>query len=112
MAERPSIDVYAVGVLYDLIILGRAIRRRDGRAIRWALGCLGRRSRLLWDWARVGNWRAVKNSFNGYLAEPVAFPAGLRRCGSGWTRKRALRSLARHARKAANRRGSADRGLL
>ena len=43
------------------------------------------------------NWRAVRNYFNGYLAEwhfpPEGFAHG--RCGSGWTRKAALRSLGR-----------------
>lgn len=47
--------------------------------------------------ARRRNWRAVKNAFNGYLAEPEEFPLGdyRRRCGSGWTKRRALRSLNR-----------------
>lgn len=100
MAERPAIDVYPVGMLHDLLILSRAIRagRRDG--ILWALGRFRSTARHLWRWARTGNWGAVKGTFNGYLAEPVAFPEALRRCGSGWTKKRALRSLSRHLKRA------------
>jgi hypothetical protein len=46
---------------------------------------------------RAKNWRALKNVFNGYLAEPYEFPPGdyRRRCGTGWTKRRALRSLER-----------------
>lgn len=100
MAKQPSIDVYPVGVLADLLRIGRAIRYRRRDAILWALGRFRRTIGVLWRWARAGNWRAVKGAFNGYLAEPVAFPAGLRRCGSGWTKRRALRSLQRHLRRA------------
>lgn len=43
------------------------------------------------------NWRAVRNYFNGYLAEwhypPEGFVHG--RCGTGWTRKAALRRIGR-----------------
>jgi hypothetical protein len=42
------------------------------------------------------NWRGIKCSLNGYLAEPTPFPEHMTRCGSGWTKKRALRSLERH----------------
>ena len=50
--------------------------------------------------AKAGHWKDVKNCFNGYLAEPSEFPPGLTRCGTGWTRKRALRDLDRRMRKA------------
>ncbi|NUU21067.1 MAG: hypothetical protein HOV68_06055 [Streptomycetaceae bacterium] len=43
--------------------------------------------------ARARNWRAVKNYFNGYLAEHAHLGT---RCGTGWTRGRAYRDLARH----------------
>ncbi|MFC8832326.1 hypothetical protein ACFT8V_03890 [Streptomyces griseoincarnatus] len=43
--------------------------------------------------ARARNWRAVKNYFNGYLAEHATLGT---RCGTGWTRGRAYRDLARH----------------
>jgi hypothetical protein len=46
---------------------------------------------------RRRQWRDLKNTFNGYLAEPREFPPGdyRRRCGTGWTKARALRSLER-----------------
>lgn len=48
---------------------------------------------------RKHEWRSLKNHFNGYLAEPDVMPGKLRRCGSGWTRKRALRNLKRRVRR-------------
>lgn len=113
VAERPSIDVYPVGVLADLRHAWRYLTARRfpaavgpptwGWRLSRARASLRHIRQTIARHVRARNWRALKNAFNGYLAEPVAFPAGLRRCGSGWTKKRALRSLARHARKAANR---------
>lgn len=89
-----EIDVYAVGWLKALQTAGRLVRQR-----RWASAWSGLRwqARYCWRQARRGNWRAVKNSFNGHLAEPREFPPGdyVRRCGVGWTKRRALRSLMR-----------------
>lgn len=94
--ESAGVDVYPVGWLAEL---GRAWRRlhipghRRGWwwGLHWELGYTARR-------ARSRDWRAVRNTFNGYLAEPHDWPqdGSLRRCGSGWTRGRALRSLRRH----------------
>lgn len=85
-----EVDVYPVGVLDDLRFAYRAIRSghaREGyRKIRSSV-------RYVIERARAGNWRSVRNSFNGYLAEPTPFPDGLKGCGSGWTKKRALRKL-------------------
>lgn len=59
-----------------------------------------------WDYcvyqARRGDWHAVRQTFNGYLAEWHYPPDGAyqTRCGSGWTRKRALRSAGYHIMKA------------
>jgi hypothetical protein len=52
----------------------------------------------LWGQIKRRNWRAVRNYFNGYLAEWHYCPDGVRhyRCGKGWTRRAALRSLGRH----------------
>jgi hypothetical protein len=82
------VDVYAVGFLKDLQRARRTGRWRE--LLRW-------QRRYLWRQARRGDWRAVKNAFNGYLAEPAEFPPGdyRRRCGTGWTKARALRSLKR-----------------
>lgn len=96
--DTRGVDIYPVGLLADLLGLGRAIRARHPQAIRHALGSLRHRARYIRERARDRNWRAVKNTFNGYLAEPSPWPddSPLRRCGSGWTRRRALRSLHRH----------------
>jgi hypothetical protein len=97
MTDHPThegtVDVYPVGALDDLIHLRGILRRYGWRAarsrVRFILTTLTRR-------VRRRQWRAVKNYFNGYLAEPAPFPDGMRRCGSGWTHRRALRSLRRH----------------
>lgn len=67
-------------------------------ALRQARQPLLREARYARHWIKTRNWRAAKNSLNGYLAEPYEFPPGdyRRRAGSGWTKRRALRSLARH----------------
>lgn len=73
-----QVDVYPVGVL---------------------AACKYRRYRPEFDrlkyQLRRRNWRAIRNGFNGYLAEPCDWPYGLTRCGSGWTKRRALADLKR-----------------
>lgn len=94
----PDVDIYPVGWLAALLTLRRAIRARHPAATRHALRRL--RSQLRYDIARAKarDWRSVRNSCNGYLAEPYHWPQDgtLTRCGTGWTRRRALRSLHRH----------------
>lgn len=88
-----TVDVYPVGWLSTMQQAWRATRcgHPGYAALRvWSEAALTIR------WARRRQWRSVKNTFNGYLAEPTPFPAHLTRCGSGWTRRRALRSLQRH----------------
>lgn len=46
--------------------------------------------------AKARKWRAVKNSFNGWMYEPSPWPSSARRCGTGWTKARAVRSFYRH----------------
>lgn len=81
MNEERGIGTYRVGLLSD-------IKRRR---VWYGLRC------YLWPQIKRRNWRAVRNYFNGYLAEwhypPEGFIHG--RCGRGWTRKAALRSLGR-----------------
>jgi len=78
-------DVYAVGVLADL---------RQFRDNRLALP-LGRRLKTLrYSFFRLGTLTR-RSAWNGFLAEPRDM-TGLRRCGHGWTRHRALRDLERH----------------
>ncbi len=78
MSETHGIETYAVGLFLDL-------RRRSLRGgLRYVARQVKRRE-----------WRAVRNYFNGYLAEWHYAPEGVIvwRCGRGWTRKAALRSL-------------------
>jgi hypothetical protein len=92
----PVTDVYDVGWLAAL---------RYARRILAAPELAGHRTEALWrirqEWrytiaaARAGNWRHVRNTFNGWMAEPRDH-TNLIRCGTGWTRGRALRSLRRH----------------
>lgn len=92
------VEVYPVGVLQCLHVVRGAITAKG-------LTLAQRRGSIQHEWRReVGylrrqiaarNWRAVRNSFNGYLAEPYEFPPGLHRCGRGWTQRAAVRSLLR-----------------
>lgn len=85
-----DIDVYPVGLLSDLSYFvhhpDRTIARRRLRSA----------ARTLRGRVRRRQWRALKNYFNGYLAEPRVLPPGFRRGGTGWTRGRAWRDLQRH----------------
>ncbi|MGC5033058.1 hypothetical protein [Micromonospora sp. DT229] len=90
------VDIYPVGVLACLLRVRRAIATRRPDLIRWALIDLRVTARTLAWRIRKGDWRAVKSAFNGYLAEPNPFPDHMSRCGSGWTKRRAMRSLRRH----------------
>lgn len=75
------IEAYPVGLFSDIK------RRRLRTGLRYML-----------EQARKRNWRAVRNYFNGYLAEWHYCPPGVvhYRCGKGWTKRRALRDLGRH----------------
>jgi hypothetical protein len=90
-----EIEVYAVGLLADLrrLVHSPEPLPQRIRRFRFDLGYPRRQ-------ARARNWRAVKNYLNGYLCEPAVWPSGVTRCGTGWTRGRAYRDLARRAEKA------------
>lgn len=79
--EHVGIETYPVGLFADI----------KHRRLRAGL-------RYVWRQARARNWRNVRNYCNGYLAEWAYPPEGLNhyRCGKGWTRRAALRSLGRH----------------
>ena len=82
-----DIQIYPVGLLahWQHFVHNpdrKAARRRFRHDLRYPL-----------RQARARNWRAVKNYFNGYLAEHAHLGT---RCGTGWTRGRAYRDLARH----------------
>lgn len=84
MSEQSFIEVYPVGMWHD-----------------WKLRKLGKMtSGAKYLRAQIGkrNWRAVRNYFNGYLAEWHYCPEGVNhtKCGRGWTKRAALRSLGVH----------------
>jgi len=90
-----EVDVYAVGLLHDLRLLAGRLRHPDPenpymvspwRSFRYHL------KRGTWDRARAGKWRALRNYFNGYLAEHAD---GGSNAGRGWTRRAAVRRLAK-----------------
>lgn len=81
IANQYGIETYPVGLFADIK------QRRIKSGVRY-----------LYRQAKCGNWRAVRNYFNGYLAEWNFPPDGMmhHRCGKGWTRRRARRSLGQH----------------
>lgn len=82
-----DITIYPVGLLADWQQFIHAIDRKHARrSFRASL-------RREWDRIKAGKWRDAKNYFNGYLAEHAHLGT---RCGTGWTRGRAYRDLARH----------------
>jgi hypothetical protein len=84
------VDIYPVGVLTELI---RGRRTKQYRA------SLRNIIRVIKRDVEYRKWHALKSSFNGFLAEPDVMPGKLTRCGSGWTRKRALKDLQRRVNK-------------
>lgn len=90
-----EIEVYAVGLLADLRNFVHGVEPLPKR-----LRTLRFRLRYPIRQVRSRNWRGLKSYLNGYLCEPAAWPPGVTRCGTGWTRGRAYRDLARRAEKA------------
>ncbi|MBE4796157.1 hypothetical protein [Streptomyces caniscabiei] len=82
-----DITIYSVGLLHDLTLF---IHNPDRPTARRTLRASLHRE---WDRIKARKWRAAKNYFNGYLAEHATLGT---RCGTGWTRGRAYRDLARH----------------
>jgi hypothetical protein len=78
-----GVDIYAVGVQYEL-----------GFAYNLALHGMWREG-----WGRLkripGMW-GRRNAWNGYLAEPLDSSRPFTRAGHAWTRRRALADLRRH----------------
>lgn len=82
-----GITIYPVGLLHDLALFVHTVDRAEARR--------RLRSSLRREWERIKarKWRAAKSYFNGYLAEHETLGT---RAGTGWTRGRAYRDLARH----------------
>jgi hypothetical protein len=94
------VDIYPVGLLAEIQQSRRYKRKwiRPKRAFQHLLKAV--RHFLKGEWKlSYEEWHPFKSYFNGYLAEPDVMPGKLRRCGSGWTRKRALRDLKRRVKK-------------
>ena len=92
MKHGDRVDVYPVGLLSDLRLLRGALKYGPSRRAAW-WSFLYRFRRGTFERIYHGEWRALKNYFNGYLAEDP--DPRVPRAGSGWTRRRALESLAR-----------------
>lgn len=82
-------DTYPVGVLSTLQIAIGAVRA--GRR-KYAAQKVRGEWRYIKRQARARNWRAVRNSFNGYLAE---HQHGGHNAGKGWTKRAAQRRVER-----------------
>lgn len=97
------VDVYPVGILRSMIDSRNNLRAWfwHAAATRPVPGYLRLTLRLMRSQIEQRKWHDLRNNFNGFLAEPLTWPAGgtLHRCGSGWTRKRAIRDLERRYRK-------------
>jgi hypothetical protein len=112
--DAGPIDIHATGILSDLQAIGRALNPwwlRTNPWPRWiprhpdiptliVKGILGdtrgwRRHALTHRGRRLLRNARRRNAWHGYRAEPHTMPPGVRRIGTGWTRARALRDLAR-----------------
>lgn len=87
LARLGAVDTYRVGFLRDLHVLWADARLG---ITTWSYAIRTLLRRVSRSWRRRSYWV-------GWLAEPRQLPDGLSRCGSGWTRVRSLRSLARLA---------------
>lgn len=89
-------DTYPVGVLHTLQRIGRVLTVRSdllrGRRLKLAKGFAISELRYLRTQIKAREWRAVRNSFNGYLAE---HQHGGHNAGRGWTKRAAERRVAR-----------------
>lgn len=88
IATPRHVDVYRVGLLYALHFDWRAMTAAGRRP-----AATVNEIRHLVRLARAGNWRTFRQQFDGWHAEHRY--AGTR-CGTGWTRSRALADLNRH----------------
>lgn len=65
-------------------------------SVGWLAAWQGHDLRRQWRYTvrqvKCRNWRAVRNTFNGYLAEHDGHPHN---CGKGWTKRAAVRRVVR-----------------
>lgn len=102
-----EIDVHATGVLSELQAVGRCLdptwpRRYRGPRELPAPTAGWRRKALRHFGRRLLRALPRRNAWHGYHAEPCVMPPGVKRIGTGWTRRRALRSLERYIAEAAS----------
>lgn len=99
MTRPAAVDVYPVGALSDLLAAWRALTvLHRPRLASYHLNVARRHA---WRHIRSREWHELRQTFNGYLAEPNPWPGPeLRRCGRGWTPSRARRNLDRRMRRA------------
>lgn len=87
-------DTYPVGVLHTLQRVYRALTVPELAGKRYELSrrFVRQEAGYIRRQAKAGNWRAVRNSFNGYLSEHDGHPHN---CGTGWTKRAAERRAER-----------------
>lgn len=89
---NPDWPTYRVGLFSNMFHAWRSFRHVH---VAYGWMYLKREVRQLWRYVRFGRWHELRMHLNGFLCEPEPFPEGAKRCGSGWTRNRARRSMAR-----------------
>ena len=109
MSGQTKISVYPVGALYNIQTAYRAVTTMW----RWDLARTEFRDLRRYTLTRLRerNWRALKNEFNGYLAE-IDYPCdhlAFRTCGHGWTKRRAARRLGEYLTRDNSAEGEAER---
>jgi hypothetical protein len=87
------LDVYPVGIFRDFINSRRL--KKLGKSKKYQLHLNDIRVHI-----RKKEWHSIKSTFNGYLAELDPWPENMQCCGTGWTRRRAVRDIQRGIRKA------------
>lgn len=96
--EHVVTDIYPVGVLQAVQIVWRALTvpTLRGKRVGIVRSEVRRVRTYLSAQARAHNWRAVRNHFNGYLAE---HDRCAHNAGRGWTKRAAERRVERICRR-------------
>ncbi len=91
------IDIYPVGVLKTLQYCISAVKHGEYRIAR---NRFKYQLKTLWRHIKGRRWHTLKCQFNGYLCELTPWPEDVKRCGSGWTKMRAIKSMIKQVDKA------------